>query len=185
MAPLVVAFALLLVLAGVISKRGRTQVPRSDERDPKSSIYLGLCPAAILIAAALFSCLHWGALSVGEWVAWAAVGVMLAALALQLWSMRSLGEHFTFTLGAHEEQPVIERGPYRVVRHPGYLAQILFFLAFGAVTRNGIALAVVAAALALGYGYRIHVEELLLRRTLGARYQDYAERTARLLPWIF
>ena len=27
---------------------------------------------------------------------------------------------FTFALGAHEEQPVIERGSYRVVRHPRY-----------------------------------------------------------------
>jgi protein-S-isoprenylcysteine O-methyltransferase len=185
MSPLVVAFVLLFVLTGVVGALGRKQVKAPDARDRRSSMVLGLCHTAILVCAALCAWRGWGLLPVGPAFAWAAVAAMAVFFALQLWAMRSLGRHFTLTLTANHDQPIVEHGPYRLLRHPGYLAQILFFLAFGAATRSGIALAVVALAVALGYGYRIHVEEELLRATLGARYDEYARRTRRLVPWVY
>lgn len=188
MAPLIVAFALLAVLTVVLAaanRRSGAAPPASAAEDRHSSRVLGLAHTAILLAAIVFPALGVGALPVGRAVAWAAVGVMLAAFALQLWAMRTLGPLFNFTLTSDAAQPMIARGPYRLVRHPGYLAQIVFFLAFAAAARNACTLGVVAAALAAGYGYRIRTEERMLARTLGPRWDDYARGRARLVPGIF
>ena len=37
---------------------------------------------------------------------------------------------------------------------------------------------------ALGYGYRIHVEEKVLVSELGSGYVDYMKRTKRVIPFL-
>jgi protein-S-isoprenylcysteine O-methyltransferase Ste14 len=36
----------------------------------------------------------------------------------------------------------------------------------------------------LGFSYRIHVEEHVLKAHLGQRYQEYMQRTKRLIPFV-
>jgi protein-S-isoprenylcysteine O-methyltransferase len=107
---------------------------------------------------------------------------MVGGLALQVWAMRTLGAFFTLTLRAAEAQPLVVRGPYRFVRHPGYLGQIVVWLGLALASRNAVVLAVVAAAMAIGYGYRIRAEERMLSETLGAAWTRYAAGRARLMP---
>ena len=56
-------------------------------------------------------------------VATAQAGLALqgAGLAVRVWSMRTLRGSYSRTLRAETEQPVVDRGPYRLIRHPGYL----------------------------------------------------------------
>ena len=72
-----------------------------------------------------------------------------------------------------------------VVRHPGYLAQIMIWLAFAAACRNAVVIAVVLVADAIGYGLRIQTEEKMLRAAVGERYGSYADRRARLIPGLW
>ena len=51
----------------------------------------------------------------------AGVAMMTAGLALRAWSMRTLGAYYSRTLRTTSDQGVVEYGPYRVIRHPGYL----------------------------------------------------------------
>ena len=46
-------------------------------------------------------------------------------LALRAWSMRALGSYYSRTLRTTSDQVVIESGPYRVIRHPGYFGSIM------------------------------------------------------------
>jgi hypothetical protein len=48
--------------------------------------------------------------------------VQAAGLALRAWSMRTLGASYSRTLRAGQEQHVVDTGPHRLVRHPGYMA---------------------------------------------------------------
>ena len=186
MAPLIVALVMLLGLGAVLSRANRKRgAAPSRTEDRHSSLVLGLAHTVVLVAAALFPALGVGALPIAPALAWAAVAVMAAAFLLQLWAMRTLGPLFNFTLTSDAAQPMIARGPYRLVRHPGYLAQIVFFLALGLAARNAWSLGVVAAAVAIGYGYRIRTEERMLARTLGDRWHDYARGRARLVPGLF
>lgn len=151
----------------------------------RSSLVLGMAHTASLAAVVVFPWLGVGDLALSAAVAWAALAVMGLGLALQLWAMRVLGPLFTPKLQAADAQPIVERGPYRLVRHPGYLGQIIFWLAFAVATRNALTIAVVIVADAIGYGLRIQTEEQLLRATVGARYRAYAARRARLVPGMW
>ena len=108
----------------------------------------------------------------------------IAGLGLRAWSMETLGRSYTRTLRTEGEQPVIDTGPYRLVRHPGYLGSLLIWTGFGISSGSGAVMALVGGLLGRAYRRRILAEEHLLRRELPG-YADYAERTKRLIPAIW
>ncbi|MFQ5698971.1 MAG: isoprenylcysteine carboxyl methyltransferase family protein [Myxococcota bacterium] len=57
-----------------------------------------------------------------RWLGAPMLGLALAAQALRLWSLRSLGERWNARVIVVPGAPVVARGPYRFVRHPNYLA---------------------------------------------------------------
>jgi protein-S-isoprenylcysteine O-methyltransferase Ste14 len=116
-----------------------------------------------------------------------AVGMVLlvAGIALRVWSFRALGHYFTFTVKVSPDQPVVTRGPYRVLRHPGYAGGLLAIAAIGLLYGNWAGLAaVVLPWLALTL-WRIHVEENALLTALGGRYRAYAAHHKRLVPLVW
>jgi len=83
------------------------------------------------------------------------------------------------------EQPVIEAGPYRLIRHPSSTGLLIMFLGFGLSSTNWLSLLVLMGCALLGFSYRICVEERVLKAHLGLRYQEYMRRTKRLIQVIF
>lgn len=85
---------------------------------------------------------------------------------------------------SERHQHVIDTGPYRFVRHPGYVAALLLF--FGMALALGSLWALVPAALAAAVlVLRTAWEDQLLRAELPG-YADYAQRVRwRLLPGIW
>ena len=96
--------------------------------------------------------------------------------------MRELGRFYSRTLRTEgDEQVVIDTGPYRLVRHPGYAGSLLIWGGFAMTSRSTPVVMAVSALLARAYQKRIAAEEELLRRTLPG-YGAYTERTKRLVP---
>ncbi|MFI5258624.1 MAG: methyltransferase family protein [Candidatus Limnocylindrales bacterium] len=62
----------------------------------------------------------------------APLGLTLQAtgLGLRIWSMRTLGSSYSRTLRAEDEQRVVDDGPYRLIRHPGYFGSLLTWTGF-------------------------------------------------------
>lgn len=114
------------------------------------------------------------------------VGLALEAggIALRGWSMRVLGASYTRTLRTADDQSVVEAGPYRLVRHPGYSGSLLTWAGFALTSRSLPVIALVGALLGRAYRRRILAEEQLLQREL-AGYADYCARTKRLIPWVW
>jgi hypothetical protein len=59
--------------------------------------------------------------------------VEATGLALRAWSMRALGGSYSRTLRVVEDedqQTVVDAGPYRLIRHPGYLGSLLTWVGF-------------------------------------------------------
>ena len=114
------------------------------------------------------------------------VGVALQAsgLALRTWSMRTLGTSYTRTLRTEDDQHVVDTGPYRFVRHPGYTGSLLTWAGFGLTSRSIPVFVLGAALLGRAYQQRIVAEENLLQWELSG-YADYSHRTKRLLPLIW
>lgn len=115
----------------------------------------------------------------------AGLALETAGLLLRAWSMRELGASYSRTLRTQgEQQPVVETGPYRLIRHPGYLGSILTWAGFALTARSAPALAVIVALLGGAYRRRILAEERMLNRDLPG-YADYAGRTRRLVPFLW
>jgi protein-S-isoprenylcysteine O-methyltransferase Ste14 len=110
--------------------------------------------------------------------------LQIGGIALRVWSMRTLGDSYTRTLRTRERQPLVETGPYRLVRHPGYAGSLLSWTGFALTSRSIPVVAVVTAVLGRVYRQRILAEESLLRRELPG-YDGYGRRTRRLIPLIW
>jgi protein-S-isoprenylcysteine O-methyltransferase Ste14 len=113
------------------------------------------------------------------------LGLMLGGVAFRWYAMSVLGRFFTFEVAVHSGQTVIEAGPYRYIRHPSYTGAILTLVGLGFALGNWAALLVIIACMAVGYSYRISVEEAALVAALGEPYKQYMRRTRRLIPFLF
>jgi protein-S-isoprenylcysteine O-methyltransferase Ste14 len=129
--------------------------------------------------------LHWSD-GVSGWLQGVALIVMAASFALVLWAM-VVNRFFSSAIRIQNDrgQHVISTGPYAVIRHPGYLAGIVF------VVISGIALGSWYAALMLTVFtvpfllYRVIVEDGMLHAELPG-YTDYAARVRRrLVPGVW
>ncbi len=187
----VVAFVLLALFLGVEPYTRKSATARSLSRgafDHGSTLLIGSAFGVSIIVLLLTLALnarHVGLLPAGVWLGWAGIVVMLLALALRLWATQTVGQFFTRTLLVTQDQQVVEQGPYRVIRHPGYLADIPLWIGAAVATRNAFARVAMALMMFIAYGYRIQVEEAMLRTTLGERYSAYMAHTWRLIPLIY
>jgi protein-S-isoprenylcysteine O-methyltransferase Ste14 len=143
----------------------------------------GLALLALLVAP-LLNRLQLGRF-LSETSAWGGIAVMLSGLTLRLWAIRVLGAFYTRTLRTDTGQHLIDEGPYRLIRHPGYLANILMWLGAGVATSNGIVTAMIILPLVRAYQYRMRAEEAMLADTFPQEYPSYVQRTWRLIPFIY
>lgn len=111
--------------------------------------------------------------------------VLWAGIALRWWSFTTLGGLFTMVVQVSPGQRIVDRGPYRFVRHPSYTGLILAVLGCGVVLGNwaGVLLAVTLITAALVY--RLLREERALSAASGAAYRDFARGRARLVPHVW
>jgi protein-S-isoprenylcysteine O-methyltransferase len=174
-------------LAEPLMRRGRARSMRRGPFDRGSTTLVSGLAVAI-IAGSIASHLVWTP-GVSRLPAWVCVAFLLAfafATLLRFWSMSVLGEFFTRTLEVSAEQVVVRSGPYRWIRHPGYLAQLLAVSAFAALlSQSWWGLLLAGPTLCAAYIYRIGVEEEMLASALGSAYRVYQERTWRLLPGLY
>ena len=115
----------------------------------------------------------------------AGVALLIAGGLLRRHCFRMLGRHFTYAVQVAADQPVIESGAYRLLRHPSYLAGLLLFAGWGFALTNWVSIALLVVAPAWFYSTRIAVEERALLASMGARYRAYMNRTKRLIPYLY
>jgi protein-S-isoprenylcysteine O-methyltransferase Ste14 len=106
--------------------------------------------------------------------------LLLCGTAWAVWSLRFLGRNVSVLAQARE---VADRGPYRWVRHPLYVGEIVSSLGVS-LAMNSVAAGAVWLALCGLQVYRALREEQILLQTLPA-YDSYRARTAALLPGVF
>jgi protein-S-isoprenylcysteine O-methyltransferase Ste14 len=116
-----------------------------------------------------------------------AFGVLIAWLGLLLrwWSFVSLGKYFTVVVKTSEDQPVVDRGPYRVLRHPSYTGLLLAFAGGGLMVGNWVSTAGAVGVVLAAVIYRLRIEERALNAALGDRYREFAASRARLIPYVW
>jgi protein-S-isoprenylcysteine O-methyltransferase Ste14 len=121
----------------------------------------------------------------GAWLFPLGTVVGWLGLLLRWWSFASLGEYFTVTVRTSEDQPVVEHGPYRVLRHPSYTGLLLVFAGGGLIANNWVGAVGAVGVLLIALVYRLRIEERALNDALGDRYQRFAANRARLIPYVW
>lgn len=116
----------------------------------------------------------------------AAAGLIIQAggLALRVWSMRTLGSFYTRTLRTTHEQHLVNTGPYRMIRHPGYTGALMLWTGLALASRSVPTVVLLPALMGRAYRRRITAEENLLRRAL-PEYREYSRRTKKVIPLIW
>jgi len=124
------------------------------------------------------------AIAVGRpYLFWAGVTIAVAGMALRWYSIRQLGQFFTMRIMTRADQVVVDKGPYRLVRHPSYTGALMTVLGVLLCSTNWLSLLCFVVAWP-GFAYRIRTEEAALAGTLGQPYRDYMRRTKRLIPHL-
>ncbi|HXR21744.1 MAG TPA: isoprenylcysteine carboxylmethyltransferase family protein [Acidimicrobiales bacterium] len=113
------------------------------------------------------------------------LALQAAGLAVRAWSMQALGSSYTRTLRVDGSgQQLVEHGPYRRARHPGYLGSLMTWTGFALASRSKASVVLIPGLLGVAYRRRITAEEQLLRRDLPG-YAAYCQRTKRLVPFVW
>src|SRR5262249_51224635 len=119
------------------------------------------------------------------WLQVAGIIFMIAAMVLVGWAMGQ-NPHFesTVRIQADQNHRVIERGPYRIVRHPGYVAGMVLFIGMALVLNSRWAL-LPAILSVVNLIARTSAEDRFLHANLPG-YREFAKSTRyRLVPGIW
>jgi protein-S-isoprenylcysteine O-methyltransferase len=116
---------------------------------------------------------------------WFGVAIGLVGLGVRAWGMRTLGNAYSRNLRTSDDQHLVTTGPYRYVRHPGYLGSVLVWVGAALAFGNWLVAGLTAVLLLAAYLWRIFSEEAMLRDHFGGEWCSYAARTARLLPGVW
>ena len=107
----------------------------------------------------------------------------VVGIAVGLWAIVTMGRHINISPELKENATLRTSGPYRFVRHPMYLALMVFCSGYvvGSFTAYAVSLWL---ALLLVLVLKIYYEERILRRRF-SDYEAYARKTKRLIPFVF
>ena len=113
----------------------------------------------------------------------------IACLAVGLWffhrSHADLGTNWSITLEVREQHRLITEGIYRSVRHPMYMALLLYAVGQALVIPNWVAGPSYLIAIGILFAFRVRAEERMMLDQFGDQYAQYAARTKRLVPGVW
>ena len=167
-----------------LTRRSRSKTGTKQDRSTLGTIWLVI---AVSIMAGIFVARNFAAAALpqGRMLAWVAVMLFLVGLALRWWAIIILGRFFTVDVTIEKDHELVERGPFRILRHPSYTGVLLAFLGLALSLRNWAALLVILLPIVAAFIHRMNVEEEALSRALGPRYAEYMKRTKRLVPFVY
>jgi protein-S-isoprenylcysteine O-methyltransferase Ste14 len=114
------------------------------------------------------------------WLLPGGVALVAAGELIRLWGVHHIGA--VSRTRSDRLGPLIDSGPFAMVRNPLYIGNILLWAGF-AVSAHLLWLApIVVLVLALEYHAIVRWEERLLEERMGERYREYQRRVPRWFP---
>src|SRR5438270_5744984 len=159
-----------------VTRRSRSRTRTKQDRSTLRVVWLVII---VSVAAGIYVARHWPAAALPHARSFAVAGAVLfvAGLLLRWWAIVTLGRFFTVDVTIEKDHELVERGPFRMVRHPSYTGVLLAFVGVGLSLGNWAALLVILVPIFVAFVRRMNVEEKALHRALGDRYVAYIRRT--------
>ena len=110
------------------------------------------------------------------------IGTQIFAVCLAVWARRSFPAGAFRVTATPAADSVIQRGPYRLIRHPMYAAALLFVWAsvLSHISASTVAVGIVLTGIV---ATRIVLEERLLREQY-PEYATYVRSTKAVVPYL-
>lgn len=166
-----------------LRQRAKTRIMRSDDKKSIWWLY-GLITLGYALSFS-FASTRIGRLN--SWNSLFITGMILFVLGLilRIIALLTLKHFFTYSVGAVEDHKIVDVGIYKLIRHPGYLGQLIIFLGISISVSNWISVLVMMIPVSLGYLNRINVEEKFMRDQFGEIYTRYQQQTKRIIPFVY
>src|SRR5215471_12528710 len=116
-------------------------------------------------------------------VAWVAPSLCVAGLAFALWARVTLGRNWSGVVTLKEGHELVQRGPYRVVRHPIYTGMLIMSFATALVQSHLAGFAGVLLMFA-SFWIKLGREEGLMLQQFPERYAAYQQHVKRIIPFV-
>ncbi len=158
---------------------------RAREGSMAQTIAAGLSLVALVASAIYILRPIWLAWATVPWpsaLRWLGLGLAATGFALLQWAHTALNRNWSDAPRLMKGQTLTTRGPYRWVRHPMYSAFLLILSAPLFLSANWLVGLPWIAATALDIAGRIRFEENVLADAFNVEFDDYAQKTGRLLP---
>jgi protein-S-isoprenylcysteine O-methyltransferase Ste14 len=111
--------------------------------------------------------------------------IILIGLVIRISAILTLKQQFTYTVTKIADHELIEKGLYKLIRHPGYFGQLIIFFGIATTLSNWLSVIGMIVPVFFGYFYRMIVEEKFMIKQMGQKYIDYQKRTKRLIPFFY
>ena len=167
-----------------LTRRSRSKTGTKQDRSTLGVIWLVIA-VSVMVGVFIAQNFRGAALPHGQMFASSGVVLFVAGLILRWWAIITLGRFFTVDVTIETDHGLVERGPFRIVRHPSYSGVLLAFVGLALSMGNWAALLVILIPIGAAFIHRMNVEEDALSRALGVRYAEYMKRTKRLVPFIY
>ena len=114
-------------------------------------------------------------------------GVVCLVVGLWLFyrSHADLGTNWSITLQVREHHRLITHGVYRHVRHPMYVALLLYSVGQALVLPNWVAGPSYLITFGILFVFRVRAEEKMMLDEFGDEYAAYMAQTKRLVPGLW
>jgi len=163
----------------------RTAPDRSGSNTDRQSMLL--LASSNLVAPVLAIAVYFlgiGPASFGTPIKAVGIALMLAGFATRWSGMWTLRKFFSANVAVQDDHQLVIKGPYRLVRHPGYFGGWLAFAGLGLSLGNWAALAILVVLTVPAFLYRISVEEQVLRAAFPS-YAAYAQSVRKFIPLVW
>ena len=178
---------LIYLVSEILLTLTRRSHSKSGTKQDRSTLGMIWLVITVSVTVGIFVALNFrtAALPHGRMFASAGVVLFVAGLILRWWAIITLGRFFTVDVTIEKDHELVERGPFRIVRHPSYTGVLLAFVGYALSLRNWVALLVILLPIGAAFIHRMNVEEDALSRALGPGYAEYIKRTKRLVPFVY
>lgn len=186
---IIVALNIIITFGANVTtaKKGFRSVITSYKEKPKSFLQnIPVYFTVLTLVALILGVFRLGVIEYKpEYLTLRAIGLILYLTFswLQIWSFKSLGEFYSQEILIYKNHDLIMKGPYKILRHPQYLSQIIVDIGGGLALMSFVLLPIAIIEIPFLI-MRAILEEKLLEKNFKERFTEYKKKSGFLIPFI-